>query len=81
LDSEQIVKRGRKAETVLKDELLTEAFESIKKDQLSIITSSNVADSEKRESAYYMMKAVELLQIKLNSFYQDGKFEERKIKK
>ena len=81
MDSEQVIKRGRKAESVLKDELIAEAFEAIKKDQLSVIASSNVGDSEKRESAYYMMKAVELLQIKLNSFYQDGKFEERKIKK
>lgn len=75
---EQIVKRGRKAEAVLKDEILTDAFESIKKAQLGIIQSSQPADVEKRESAYYMMKAIELLSIKLNSFFQDGKMEERK---
>ena len=80
MDSDQVIKRGRRAETVLKDELLAEAFEAIKKDQLGIIQSSQMADAAKRESAYYMMKAIEALQIKLNSLFQDGKFEERKIK-
>lgn len=80
MDSDQVIKRGRRAETVLKDELLAEAFEAIKKDQLGLIQSSQIADSDKREAAYYMMKAIESLQIKLNSFFQDGKFEERKIK-
>lgn len=80
MDSDQVIKRGRRAETVLKDELLTEALESIKKDQLNIIQATRPEDSAKREAAYYMINAVEHLKIKLNSFYQDGKFEERKIK-
>lgn len=80
MDSDQVIKRGRRAESVLKDELIGEAFEAIKKDQLAVIASSGPGDSAKRESAYFMMKAVEALSIKLNSFFQDGKFEERNKK-
>lgn len=77
---DQVIKRGRRAESVLKDEMLAEAFEAIKKDQLAVIASSAPGDQERRESAYFMMKAIEALSVKLNSFFSAGKLEERKIK-
>lgn len=79
-DSEKIISRGRRAEEILKDEALSEAFDSLVRDQILVIQSSNPTDTAKRESAYAMMKCVESLRMKLNAYFADGKLEERKTR-
>lgn len=81
MDAEKVVARGRKASMLIADPVLQEALEDIKRDVLDNFQATSEADAAKRENLYFMLKAVEKLQIKLESYRSNGIIEERNLDK
>lgn len=64
---------GQKAEQLLKNEILIDAFEKLEIEYLSIIKNSEIADVEVRENAYRLMRSLQLLQRHLETVVSTGK--------
>ncbi|QDP65663.1 MAG: hypothetical protein GOVbin707_14 [Prokaryotic dsDNA virus sp.] len=64
---------GQKAELLLKNEILINAFVELEKQYLEIIKNSEIADVEVRENAYKLMRSLQLLQRHLETVVSTGK--------
>lgn len=80
-DKETVIRKGKQAALLQTDPILTECLERIKTKQVQNIVGSSPEKSDQRERAYYLLKAVEELQIELNSVVSNGRFEEARLRK
>lgn len=80
-DKEMLIRKGKQAALLQSDPLLVECLEKIKAKQVQNIVGSSPEKSDQRERAYYLLKAVEELQIELNAVVSNGKFEEARVRK
>lgn len=80
-EKEVIINKGKKAAVLIADPVLQDCLATIKAKQLQKIQSSNENQQNVRENAYFTLKAVESLEIELNTMYSNGKIEESKIRK
>lgn len=80
-EKEVVIAKGKRAKAITLDPILQECLAKIREKQLLNIQASSAEQGQKRESAYFMLKAVESLEMELNSMYSNGKLEESKILK
>lgn len=80
-DKEEVIRKGKRAEQLQADPLLTECLEQIRQAQIEIFESSSPEKSEARNNAYFMLKAIEQLRLKLSAMASNGKFEAAQLAK
>jgi len=73
--------KGKQAEQKLADPFFQEVLQRIKNEQVGRIISSSPERKEIRENAYYLLKAVEALELELSKIIGNGQFARDKIKR
>ena len=71
--------RGRRAQAILEDELVVEAFTAIERRAHQAWAHSLPADSEARDLAYRDLRALRAFRAELEAFIRDGKVAEREL--
>lgn len=79
--NEDQVRRGRKSEQFLQDEVFTAALEKIRDDLLYSFEHSKPEDAAKREICWAQLKAVENFKIELAKMIDNGKVAQRAIER
>ncbi len=74
---EDEIRRGRKAQQVLEDETLSAAVRKLENDQLWLFRSSKPDESAKRETAWCMLQAIDLLRQELIKVMDAGKIAQK----
>lgn len=77
--NEDFVRKGRKAEQLLQDEVFAAALEKLENDQLWIFKGSKPEETDKREQSYAMIKAIELFRLEVTKMVDNGKIAQRAI--
>jgi len=80
-EAEQIIEDGKQAELLINSPVFAKAIEQAKSEAVNDFANSAPTDNDKRESAYFMLKAIEKLEYRLRSIEQNGKFEKEKLSK
>lgn len=78
---EQVVRQGQSATGILESETFKEAIRQVRQDALEMFTSSKILDKESRECSFFLMQAIDKLEMKLRIMMSNGKMEEEKIKR
>ena len=73
-------RRAERAEALLRDELLNEAFDTVVETYLDLWRNSDLSEQETREQAFQLVRAVDLVRGHLESVVSTGKLtrEQRK---
>jgi hypothetical protein len=71
-DLERDAMRGRRAEQLLADELLQEAFETLKAEYLRAWENTDPSENERREQLWYAHRVVPLVRKHLTDVVKDG---------
>ena len=73
-------RRAERAEALLRDELLIEAFDAVVEEYLELWRNSGPSEQETREKAFQLIRAVDLVKGHLESVISTGKLtrEQRK---
>jgi hypothetical protein len=79
--SDEAVRKGRKAEQLMQDEVFSGILEKIRHDQYWIFESSKPEESVKREIAWSMLKAIENFRIEATKMMDNGKVAQRAIER
>ena len=69
--------RARRAQSLLNDPLVKEAFETLEKDLLDSWRNSGTSDTETRESLWLAMRLLDRLRIHLQSILETGQMAEK----
>ena len=69
--------RARRAQSLLNDPLIKEAFETLEKDLLDSWRNSGTSDTETRESLWLAMRLLDRLHIHLQSIVETGQMAEK----
>ena len=69
--------RARRAQPLLNDPLIKEAFETLEKDLLDSWKHSGTSDKEARESLWLAMRLLDRLHIHLQSILETGQMAEK----
>jgi hypothetical protein len=79
--SDEALRKGRKAEQLMQDEVFSGILEKIRHDQYWIFESSKPEESAKREIAWSMLKAIENFRIEVTKMVDNGKVAQRAIER
>ena len=79
--SDEAVRKGRKAEQLMQDEVFLGILEKIRHDQYWIFESSKPEENVKREIAWSMLKAIENFRIEATKMMDNGKVAQRAIER
>ena len=79
--NEDQVRKGRKAEQLLQDEVFAAALEKLENEQLWAFKGSKPEEADKREQAYAMIKAIELFKTEVTKMVDNGKLAQRAIER
>jgi len=71
--------RGRKAEILIKDELLVEAFGELKKEFISAWQETKLGQTEERERLYNLCQSLDALKQYLENIVQNGRFADNQL--
>jgi hypothetical protein len=77
--NEDQVRKGRKAQQILEDETLNVAIAKLENDQLWAFRSSKPEESQKRETAWCMLQAIDGLRQELIKIMDNGKIAQKSI--
>ena len=69
--------RARRAQSLLNDPLVKEAFETLEKDLLDSWRNSGTSDTETRESLWLAMRLLDRIHIHLQSILETGQMAEK----
>ena len=69
--------RARRAQSLLNDPLIVEAFETLEKDLLDTWKQSGTGDKGTRESLWLAMRLLDRLRIHLQSILETGQMAEK----
>ena len=69
--------RARRAQSLLNDPLIVEAFETLEKDLLDTWKQSGTGDKETRGSLWLAMRLLDRLRIHLQSILETGQMAEK----
>jgi hypothetical protein len=69
--------RARRAQSLLNDPLVKEAFETLEKDLLSSWRNSGTRDTETRESLWLAMRLLDRIHTHLQSILETGQMAEK----
>lgn len=78
MDNERKAERAR---AILSDALVVDAFKAIRDRQIAVFTNSAPEESEAREQAHQMMRAINLLEIELREAIGAEAIQARKVRK
>jgi hypothetical protein len=76
---EALVERGRRAEAIVKDPIVTEAFEQLRKSLLEAIPLTKAHETEERERLYAAATIVSDLHAAFNVIVNTGKLTQAKL--
>lgn len=79
--TETAIRAGRKAQELLEDETFNTAITKIENDQLWIFKSSKPEETQKREMAWSMIRAIENLKIELVKTIDNAKVAQRALER
>jgi hypothetical protein len=71
------IRRGKKAQLVLDDEILSSAILKLEIDQLGFFKHSKPDETAKRENAWCMLQAIEALRQELIKIADNGKIAQK----
>jgi glutamine synthetase adenylyltransferase len=77
--NEDQVRKGRKAQQILENEILSDAIAKLENDQLWLFRSSKPEESAKRETAWCMLQAIDGLRQELIKIMDNGKIAQKSI--
>lgn len=81
MTNEDQVRKGRRAQQIIEDEVLNIAIEKLENDQLWKFRDTKPEESAKRESAWAMLKAIEGFRGELMKMVDNGKVAQRAIER
>lgn len=67
------VERAAKAEALLRDPTLVEAFDTLETNFIEAWRNSSVADTDNRERIYHLLSALQALKGQIHSVIEGGK--------
>ncbi len=73
------IARGKRAELLLKDELVIESFETLKKDYYAGWVATSPRDTDGRERLWHAAQIIGKVQDHLRRVMSDGKLEQREL--
>ena len=79
--SDEVVRKGRKADQLMQDEVFSAILEKMRNDQYWVFESSKPEESAKRELAWSMLKAIEHFRIEATKMVDNGKVAQRAIER
>ena len=79
--SDDSVRKGRKADQLMQDEVFSAILEKMRHDQYWVFESSKPEESAKREIAWSMLKAIENFRIEVTKMVDNGKVAQRAIER
>jgi len=79
--NEDAVRKGRKADQLINDEVFASVLEKMQNDQYWVFESSKPEESAKRELAWSMLKAIENFKIEVTKMVDNGKVAQRAIER
>jgi hypothetical protein len=79
--NEDQVRKGRKAQQILENEILSDAIAKLENDQLWVFRSSKPEESAKRETAWCMLQAIDGLRQELIKVMDNGKIAQKSIER
>ena len=79
--SDDAVRKGRKADQLMQDEVFSAILEKMRHDQYWVFESSKPEESAKREIAWSMLKAIENFRIEVTKMMDNGKVAQRAIER
>ena len=79
--TETAIRSGRKAQELLEDDTFNTAINKIENDQLWIFKSSKPEETQKREMAWSMIRAIENLKIELTKTIDNAKVAQRALER
>ena len=79
--SDEAVRKGRKADQLMQDEVFSGILEKMRNDQYWVFESSKPEESAKREIAWSMLKAIENFRIEVTKMVDNGKVAQRAIER
>lgn len=74
------VDRAARAEALLRDPLIVEAFESLETQFVSAWKESAINDAEARENIYRLLQALDALKGHFRQVLEDGKLAKERLK-
>tara|TARA_R100001510_G_scaffold26983_1_gene23735 strand:- start:1100 stop:1354 length:255 start_codon:yes stop_codon:yes gene_type:complete len=74
------VDRAARAETLLREPMITEAFETLEKEFVSAWKESGIADQQSREHIYQLLQALEAFKGHFVKVLEDGKLAKDRLK-
>lgn len=75
MDTDKIIRRGEAADRLLKDDIVMQALGEIEADLLTGWANTNPTDVDGREGTYRLIKALDLLQFRLENWRAQGLLE------
>lgn len=79
--TDELIKKGRKAEELLSNEAFASALEKIRGDQFWIFQSSRPEESAKRELAWAMLQSIDVLKTEIIKQVDNAKVAQRAIER
>jgi hypothetical protein len=79
--SEDALRKGRKADQLMQDEVFSAILEKMRNDQYWVFESSKPEESAKREIAWSMLKAIENFRVEVTKMVDNGKVAQRAIER
>ena len=76
----QELDRATRAEALLQNPLIKEAFEELEKEFVEAWKGSSIGDSQNREHIYQLLQALEALKGHFSKVLQDGKLAKERLK-
>jgi uncharacterized protein YcaQ len=80
-DNQQLVSKGKKAESLIQDEAFSAALLQMENDAVWVWKTTKPEDTVKRESAWHMIQAVEQFRLQINKIMDNGKVAARSIER
>lgn len=74
------VDRAARAETLLREPMITEAFETLEKEFVTAWKQSAIADQDARENIYQLLQALEAFKGHFAKVLEDGRLAEERLK-
>jgi len=79
--TEQVIRAGRKAQELLENETSNMALTKVENDQLWVFKSSKPEETQKREMAWSMIRAIENLKTELVKTIDNAKVAQRALER
>ncbi len=81
MNTDDPIRKGRKAQQILEDETLNAAIAKLEGDQLWAFRSSKPEESAKRETAWCMLQAIDGLRQELIKIMDNGKIAQKNLER